>query len=224
MRPTLTYIIEKFDYYNQLCFDGKLERPTIILNTRYQQLGVTKRKLIKDEGGAVKWSDPWIEISVRQDLPEYEYIDTIVHEMIHYYIISNDIKDDSEHGTIFCQIMKRISQKYGVRLTITYDPSEDEQIKTKNRNRFVCVAQTTDGQTCFAVVAKNKLFQFWDIIPQMDGISEVHWFVSDRRIFANFPVAVSPSLIYIDTGKMYHYLSGARELEKDGEIIKVKTK
>jgi hypothetical protein len=222
MRPTLEYIIEKFDYYNQLCFDGKLKRPPILLNTRYAELGITKQQLIHNDDGTCQWSDPWIEISVRQDLPEYEYIDTIVHEMIHYYIVSNGLKDDSDHGTIFCQKMKEITEKYGIRITITYNPTEDEQIATKTRDRFICVANGTDGHTYFAVVAKNKLFRFWDIIPQIEGVSEVHWFVSDRRIFEKYPVAVSPSLMYIDAGKIHHYLTGARELENTGVLIREK--
>ena len=222
MRPTLDYIIEKFDYYNQLCFDGKLKRPPILLNTRYSTLGRTGGKGVIGENGGVHWEDLHIEISVRLDLPEYEYIDTIVHEMIHYYIMSNGLKDDSDHGTIFCHKMKEITEKYGIRITITYNPSEDEQIATRTRDRFICVADGTDGHTYFAVVAKNKLFQFWDIIPQIDGVSEVHWFVSDRKIFENYPVAVSPSLIYIDAGKIHHYLTGARELENTGVLIREK--
>ena len=84
MRPTLDYIIEKFDYYNQLCFDGKLQRPPIFLNTRYSTMGQTGGMGEIDKDGKLHWSELRIEISVRRDLPEYEYIDTLVHEMIHY--------------------------------------------------------------------------------------------------------------------------------------------
>jgi len=93
-------------------------------------------------------------------------------------------------------------------------------IATRTRNRYICVAETTDGQTYFAVVARNKLFQFWELIPQIEGVSEVRWYVSDRQIFENVPVAVSPVLIPIDAGKIHHYLTGARELENTGEIIR----
>lgn len=222
MRPTLDYIIEKFDYYNQLCFDGKLQRPPIMLNTRYSAMGQTGGQGQIDEKGKIHWTDLRIEISVRRDLPEYEYIDTLIHEMIHYYIMSNDLEDDSPHGTLFRQKMSEITNKYGIRITIDYDPSEEIQIATRTRNRFICVAETTDGHSYFAVVAKNKLFEFWELIPQIEGVSDVHWYVSDRQIFENVPVAVSPALIPIDAGKIHHYLTGARELEKVGEIIREK--
>ena len=41
MRPTLDYIVERFDYFNQLCFGGELQRPPIKLNTRYATMGYT---------------------------------------------------------------------------------------------------------------------------------------------------------------------------------------
>jgi len=222
MRPTLDYIIEKFDYYNQLCFDGKLKRPPILLNTRYSAMGQTGGLGEIDENGKIHWSELRIEISVRRDLPEYEYIDTLVHEMIHYYIMSNDMEDDSPHGRLFRQKMEEITNKHGIRITIQYDPSEEIMIATRTRNRYICVAETTDGHTYFAVVARNKLFQFWELIPQIEGVSEVRWYVSDRQIFENVPVAVSPALIPIDAGKIHHYLTGARELENTGEIIREK--
>ena len=80
----LEYIIDRFNYYNQLCFDGKLVMPPIKLNTRYAEMGVTKSEFVWDENEKsyhVRYS---IEISIRRDLPEYEYTDTLVHEMIHY--------------------------------------------------------------------------------------------------------------------------------------------
>lgn len=222
MRPTLQYIIERFDYYNQLCFDGKLQRPPITLNTRYAQMGVTKWNVRSDENGKSYNTNFSIEISVRRDLPEEEYTDTLVHEMIHYYIGSNNLKDDSTHGTLFCQKMDEIFQKYGIKTSIAFEPSEEEMVNTKTRYRYVCVADAEDGHMLVAVVARNKLFQFWNIIPTMKGVSNVHWYLSDRQIFETFPVAVSPRLIYMEADKLHHYLSGAKELENTGTVIRVK--
>ncbi len=222
MIPTLEYIIDKFDYYNQLCFDGTLKRPPIRLNTRYATMGATRGEMRLEPGGKAYWTNITIEISVRRDLPEYEYTDTLVHEMIHFYIMSNNLEDNSPHGTLFHQKMEEITQKYGIRITIAFDPSEEEMVNTRTRNRFVCTAESDDGHMFFAVVARNKMFQFWDFIPKMKGISEVHWYVSDRQIFEKFPVSVSPRLMYIDADKLHHYLTGAKELENTGAIIKVK--
>ena len=221
MRPTLEFIIDRFKYYNQLCFDGQLVMPPIKLNTRYAQMGVTKRGFVWDENNKTYNIRYSIEISVRRDLPEYEYTDTLVHEMIHYYIMTNNLVDDSPHGTLFRQKMNEITSKYGIRITIAFEPSDEEMIKTRTRQRFVCVADADDGHMLVAVVARNKLFQFWDYIPRMEGVSNVHWYVSDRQIFEKFPVAVSPTLIYIDADKIHHYLTGAHELENTGKEIRI---
>ena len=221
MRPTLQYIETKFDYYNNLCFGGKLRRPPIYLSTRYATMGLTKgiRKTGRD--GSPEWTNLTIGISIRRDLPEEEYIDTLVHEMIHYYIMSNNLKDDSVHGSIFRKIMKEITDKYGIKVTIEFSMTEEEMVNSRTRYRYICVAEHQDGRMFVAVVARNKVFEFWDLIPAMEGIEKVWWYVSDRVIFEQFPVAVSPTLHFIDASKLNHYLTGAKELENDGKVIRV---
>lgn len=221
MRPTLQYILDKFDYYNHLCFDGQLQRPPIRLNTRYGSMGLTRGKRQIGPDGSTFWTDLSIEISVRRDLPEIEYIDTLVHEMIHYYIFSNNLQDDSPHGTLFRQKMEEITRRHGIRITLAFDPSEEEMVKTVTRYRYVCVAEMDDDRTAFAVVARSKVFEFWQLIPRIKGVRVVHWYASNRQIFEKFPVAVSPWLMMIDADKMHHYLTGAQELENTGTEVKV---
>ncbi len=220
MRPTLQYILDKFDYYNRLCFAGQLKRPPIRLNTRYASMGLTKGRRINAPDGKSYWTDLSIEISIRRDLPEIEYIDTLVHEMIHYYILSNNLHDDSPHGSLFHQKMEEITRKHGIRITIAFDPSEEEMVKSITRYRYVCVAEMDDGHMAFAVVARSKVFEFWPLMSRIKGVKEVHWYASNRQIFEIFPVAVSPRLMIIEADKIHHYLTGAQELENTGSVIR----
>ena len=222
MRPTLQYIIEKFDYYNKLCFNGQLKMPPIKLNTRKAKMGITSFGFELDSVGNTIISDIKIEISIRQDLPEEEYIDTLIHEMIHYYILSNGLVDDSPHGKLFKAKMDEINNVYGIRVTIAFVPSEEVLVKTMSRNRFVCVAEFEDGQIGFVVVAKNKLFELWEYFDLSKKIQSHHWFVSNRAIFEKFPVSVSPNFIIVDADKLHHYLTGANELENIGQSIRIK--
>ena len=129
MRPSLQFFIDKFKYYNDLCFNGMLPLPPIRLNTRLGALGITKCKIVSNLDGTYLASDFIIEFSVRLDLPENEYLDTIVHEMIHYYIFFNGLVDDSSHGKVFHSIVKELGEKYGVLVSLYYNPSIDELIE-----------------------------------------------------------------------------------------------
>ena len=219
MRPTLRYFEEKFDYYNNLCFGGQLPRPLIKLNQRNTSVGRTCIGHHYVNGQYVR--EILLEFSIRYDLPEIEYIDTIVHEMIHYYIELNDIQDDSPHGTMFRSIMKDISKKYGVRITIELNEEDEELIARKtDRARYVCVVEDTDGNTSLAVVIRDKVFQYWDLLRQHPDIVQMNWYISDRAIFERFPSRIKPVFVKMDAAKIHNYLFGAVELENTGKVIK----
>jgi len=59
-------------------------------------------------------------ISTKVDLPEAEVEDTIIHEMIHYWILSNQMQDTGPHGDIFKAKMKEINMKYNRNLSIVH--------------------------------------------------------------------------------------------------------
>lgn len=221
MRPTLRYIQEKFNYLNQLCFEGALPMPPIKLSTRKLGMGVMRCRTVKTCDGRLHNCDFSIEISVRDDLPEEEYIDTLVHEMIHYYLAYNDIFDDAPHGTAFREKMQWITSTFGIKVTIEFAHTEEELVNQRSHNRYVCVIELDDGTTGLAVVAKNKLFQLWKLFPQMPHVTATHWYVSNRSIFGTFPTMVSPVYNIVDAGKIHHYLTGALPLQNDGVTIKI---
>ncbi len=214
MRPTLEYLYGKFDYFNQLCFHGQLPRVTIQLNTRKMALGRTCRRI--DGSGK---ETIWIEISVRFDFPEEEYIDTLLHEMIHYYILVNKLQDDAPHGTLFKNEMNRIAAAYGLRITIQYDPSEEKMLNTSSRWRYVCVATFNDGHKAVTVVAKNNLFRFWEEIASLPNVVEANWYFSNRDVFGKYPLTSSLTWFPVEAAKVSLYLTGAKLLKKIGNTI-----
>lgn len=222
MRPTLEYLKEKFDYYNKLCFEGKLPSLPIRLNLRNSYIGLTIAKVHRAQNGKVHYQLLGIEISVRMDLPEEEYINTLVHEMIHCYIFHNDIVDNSTHGSVFKQKMQEINETYGTNITTTFNPTDEWLINNYSHTRCICVGEFENGDTGLAVVARNKMFLLWKYMPKIPGVTKVHWYASNRAIFSKFPVTLRPALIIEDAGKIHHYLAGARELCNTGRVIKVK--
>ena len=55
--------------------------------------------------------------------PKKIFIDTMVHEMIHYYISWNKIKDNGSHGKEFMKIANEMNNKYSLNITIKKDAS-----------------------------------------------------------------------------------------------------
>lgn len=222
MRPTLQYVIEKFDYYNRLCFKGELPRPVIRLNTRHRAKGMAKCRQTIDANGVMRNMDFCIEISVREDLPEEDYIGIIVHEMIHYYIQYNNLPDDSPHGTLFQKIMNRIIKSFGIKVTITYKPTEETLMRNKSYWRYICVIRDNKDQVFVAVVARNKILEFWSELNRSEYLTSVRWYISNCRYFDKFPTSVNLRFVKIERDILSHYLAEAKELEYDGHEITMK--
>ena len=105
MKATIPYIEKKFDEFNRLIFEGKLPRIPIELSNAKTFLGQCVYKKRRRPFGKPKLYDFRLRINTRIDLPEQELEDTIIHEMIHYYIGYNKLEDASSHGPLFLQMM-----------------------------------------------------------------------------------------------------------------------
>lgn len=75
-----------------------------------------------------------LRINTRFDLPEDLLQDTILHEMIHYYIAVNHLRDTSTHGQLFRREMKRINEQGNRHITISYRLTKLLQLKELSRN------------------------------------------------------------------------------------------
>lgn len=222
MRPTLQDVKERYQYYNHLIFKDKLPMPKIQLTTALETLGCTSCCVSFDsEGKPIK--SYCISVSVRLDLPEIEFIDTIVHEMIHYYIMYYNIQDDGPHGTQFKRIKDSIYQQYGIRVSIAGTPEIEEATitQTRPRQRAICVFELRNGETYFLVVAKQKVFEIWDLVKPGDSIMRVHWYASFNPVFGRYPTAVSLRAAYhINKKELEQYLADAVPLARTGNTIR----
>jgi len=117
MIPTVAYLQQRFAEYNTQIFGGELPPIEITLTKakRFEGKYVygIKRGLFVQKVVGRK-----IVISICRDLPEREVDDTLIHEMIHYYIHHKGLKDTSPHGKIFKKMMMDINIRWGRNLTI----------------------------------------------------------------------------------------------------------
>ena len=113
MIATISYVERKFAEFNRQMFAGQLPKLPIELSDAKTFLGkCVYRKRVKPNGKTENY-DFRLRINTRIDLPEHEVEDTIIHEMIHYFIGWKQLEDTSSHGTIFRHIMNSINEKYG---------------------------------------------------------------------------------------------------------------
>ena len=120
MIPTIPYIQSCFDEYNTRFFADSLPPIHIKLSNARTFLGkVTFVKHRKWLFGDWIYSNFTLRINTRYDLPEELIQDTILHEMIHYYIAINHLRDTSTHGRLFRSEMKRINAEGNRHITIS---------------------------------------------------------------------------------------------------------
>ena len=122
MIPSIDYIQSCFDEYNARYFGGQLPPVPIKLSNARTFLG--KLTFVKHRKWLVfgdwTYTDFKLRINTRYDLPEELIQDTILHEMIHYFIAVNHLRDTSTHGRLFRQEMKRINTEGNRHITLSY--------------------------------------------------------------------------------------------------------
>ena len=223
MIASIEYVRRKFAEYNELCFGGKLNPLPFRLSRARTFLGQLRFRRRPCGKGTWQYSDFVFVISTKYDYPEAEIEDTILHEMIHYYILSNQIQDTAPHGKVFRHIMNDINRRFHRNISVTHRRTKEEQDKdTEVRQHLVCVIRLKSGKTGITIAARTRLFQLWDQLPSIPEIAECKWYVSTDPYFNRFPRAISLKVYPIPSDEINAHLSGAQPLERHGNTIRVK--
>ena len=115
-------MVDTFWECNDKYFDHSLPTPifdtfnkiNIIARFEYQRNKKNSKKPIRNQ--IIIMSDCF-------DYTEKDFIEIMVHEMIHYYIAWNRIKDNRSHGKVFLKIANEMKEKYGLNITKKVDAS-----------------------------------------------------------------------------------------------------
>jgi predicted SprT family Zn-dependent metalloprotease len=223
MKATLSYIKQKFDEYNEMIFDGHLLPLSIEISnarrTAGQVLFIRNRSLFGEE----HYSDFHLRISGRLDFTESEMHDVLIHEMIHYYILSGQMHDTSAHGRIFRKLMADINSKYGRHVAISRKTTKEEQNNDRHvKGHYICVTTLDDGRTGLTISARTRVFEMWRSIPRYFNIKAMTWWGSADPYFNRYPNSLKPKIYIVDKAELEEHLKGAVELECDGHIMKPK--
>lgn len=116
---------------NDKYFDGKLPTPKFGLIHKTSMLGwFGYRKNKKKNCSKEPLEYKIIKMSDCYDFDEKDFIEIMVHEMIHYYIAWNQIKDTGDHGTMFMKMANELREKHGLNITKTKDASSFKKTKS----------------------------------------------------------------------------------------------
>lgn len=221
MVPTLEYIKRKFAEYNALMFEGKLQPLPFRLSNGRTFLGKIAYRKTRGLLGKMHYSNFQFVISTRYDLPEREVEDTIIHEMIHYYILSNQLKDTAPHGVLFQRMMNDINQRFGRNISVSHRRTNEESDSDQNiRQHIVCVSHLQDGRSGVTVVARTRLFMMWDAMQQFPGVKDHRWVVTTDPYFNRFPRALTPKIYPVPAAELEEHLHTAVPLERVGNTIR----
>lgn len=160
---TINEIKRLFNEWNVKAFNNELPLPSFELMQTKRMLGQFKwQKIGCDKIGYT------IRISTFYDRPLSSYIDTIVHEMLHYYIKYKGIKDTSSHGREWKTMANRLSRKFGLTITRTNPAGGGvcDAVLEKYANKkiakfeYVFLCKMKDGRYGAAVAPSAKVYKF----------------------------------------------------------------
>jgi len=197
-----------------MCFDGALPRIPIKLSGARGFVGRLTYRPVRDwRGRIVRREDFILRISRRFDLPEAEIEDTLIHEMIHYWIGWKGLQDTATHGRIFREKMKEINTLHGRHLTISHKSTPEELDRdTRIREHHVCVSRLADGRIAVTVAASSCVAKIRRAFRWSPTIRSSTWFESTDPWFNRFPHCRSPKLFPVDPALLKQHLGGGADM------------
>lgn len=220
MTPTLGFLAKSFDQFNREIFHSELPEPRMVLTRartfRGKLIYRVSRSFLKKAT-----HDYEMRFSTGFDLPEEEWEDVVIHEMIHLCIVSKGLKDTSSHGPLFRSMMADINATHGRRIVIsTRATSEQLDADKRIRGHFLCIARFSDGRLGVSPVAKSRIFILWNEYSRIPGVVAVKWIGSTDPWFNRFPRAMKVKLYKTDADQLLEHLKGAVPLERQGAYIR----
>lgn len=211
MIATVEYVKERYGHFNEVCFDGALPEVPIVLTKAKTFLGKLEYQSVRGMFGRVLATGEFrIKISTVYDLPEAELEDVIIHEMIHLYIASRRIKDNSSHGKVFREMMATINEKHGRHVSVSHPRSRalSQQVNCAGPvTRYVCISTFRDGRRGVTVCIEKRLVQMMKDLMRYYDLAGVAAYRSDDPFFARFPKSHKPRIFKVNQKELEKHLT-----------------
>lgn len=226
MKATVPYIEKKFEEYNQQMFAGVLPKLPIEISDAKTFLGVCVFRVREKENGKKEFFDFKLRINTRVDLPEEVIEDTIIHEMIHYYIGYKQIEDVSAHGPLFVMMMNMINEKFGRHLTISHKSASEEEarefVDKTARWHVIAIISLSDGKKGVKVLPRiiQRVTTFYTEMLKDPKIGSIDLYLHNDPYFNQFPNSKTLDCRIVGETEFLPHLNGAKRLLCDGKNLK----
>ncbi len=187
MELTAQKLREWFGQFNTRYFGGELPEPRFMVNKARRLMGqFSCRRVRKGLFRGYETVGYTIKISEYYDLSEHEYQSTLLHEMIHYYIMYKHAKDSSAHGKLFRQWMQRLNQD-GWDITISAKTDRlTIREQTADAQYLLLLLETRDDKYFLAVVNPSYRKYIERQLTLAPTIVAHHWRVSRDAQYASW--------------------------------------
>ncbi|MDE6682478.1 MAG: SprT-like domain-containing protein [Muribaculaceae bacterium] len=225
MKATIRYVEQKFDEFNRLMFGGKLPKLPVRMSDAVTFLGMCVAKVRTLPDGRRQHHDFELRVSLRHDIPERDLEDVIIHEMIHYFIMYNELNDTAPHGELFKAMMRSINRTYGRNITISRRSTPEERTRTvegKRQWHVIASISFLNGKKGVKVLPRvvPKIIDYYRQVSSAPEIARVELFLHDNPFFNRYPTSAALRVHEIDTSLLHENLAGAHTLTvKNGKLI-----
>lgn len=224
MRATVPYIEKKFDEFNRLCFSGNLPRIPVQLSDAKTFLGVCAFRKRRARDGRMQYYDFRLRFNTRIDMTEKEIEDTVIHEMIHYFIGFNQLEDATTHGPVFQKVMNDINRKYHRNITISHKGTalqKEEAIDKRALWHVIAVIGMKDGKTGIKVLPRilQRILMFYNTVKSTPTVARVELYMCNNPFFNKYPNSAALKIYYLEQSEIDKHLRDAERMECDGQSI-----
>ena len=203
MKADLEYVKEKFREFNVRMFDGKLPEPPISITNAKTYFGVCAFRKHRKWHGKLEYSDFKIRISRRFDLPQDEIDDTIIHEMIHYWIGLFSPADMPGHSPLFREMMADINERFGRHISVSHRLSAEQQeqaIDNRPKKHIVARVVLKDGRTGIKVIPcmERHIRRYRRGMMASGKVSSIEFYQTTDPFFNRFPSSSAFTVYFPD--------------------------
>ena len=219
MKPDLAYIKDRFRYFNSRIFVSPLPEPKFQISDAATHAGMFIGKYRADGYPVTVPLECCIRISRRHDLEPTVLDDVLIHEMIHYWLWYNNMRDTAPHGVLFLRLMNEINRRFSRNITVSHRiTAESRGSDSKVKPHYILVTRWKDGSEGLTPMARTRIFEMHDVFLRNPDVVEMKWYFTMDPYFNRFRTFRVPKY-YLMTDEMRGKLQVSTECICDGREL-----